>query len=499
MTAPAPLLQMRGVGKSFPGVRALEAVDFELQAGEVHVLLGENGAGKSTLMKILSGACACDRGEIWLAGQRVALGDPREARALGISTIYQEFNLVPQLSAGLNLYLGREPTRALGTISRRDLEQRAGDAFGRLGIRVDPSARVADLSVAQQQMVEVARALAFESRILIMDEPTSALTAAEIRTLFALIRSVRERGVGIIYISHRMEEIFAIGDRVTVLRDGQKIATRSVGDVTVGELIRLMADRELRDHFPRRRVPAGETVLEVCRVATRAKLRDVSFTLRRGEILGVAGLLGSGRTTLARALFGAEPVTSGQVRVQGRQARIGSPATAIHLGLGYLAEDRQQQGLVLALSVRQNIVLPNTDLAYPGGLRHTRRERQLVTTQVEQLRIKTPHLDQRVMHLSGGNQQKVVLAKWLARQASILIFDEPTRGIDVAAKVDIYELMNGLTDRGAAILMISSDLPEVLGMSDRILVLHEGRVAGEFDPREADQATLVRAALGEAA
>jgi len=489
---------MRGIGKSFPGVRALDGVDFELRPGEVHVLLGENGAGKSTLMKILSGACSGDTGEIRLAGQRVAMHSPHQARALGISTIYQEFNLVPHLSAGQNIFLGREPAGALGTVNHRRIHERAGEVLAQLGIRLDPAARVEELSVAQQQMVEVARALAFEARILIMDEPTSALTAAEIRTLFALIRSVRARGVGIIYISHRMEEIFEIGDRVTVLRDGHAIATRAVAEVTVGELIRLMADRELKDHFPRRRVPPGEMLLEVRHVATRDKLRDVSFTLYRGEILGIAGLLGSGRSTLARVLFGAEPATGGSVKVRSREARIRSPATAIRLGLGYLAEDRKQQGLVLPLSVRQNIALPNTDLAYPWGVRHPERERQVVATQVEQLRIRTPHLDQPVAHLSGGNQQKVVLAKWLARQAEILIFDEPTRGIDVAAKVDIYELMNRLTERGAAILMISSDLPEVLGMSDRILVMYHGRVAGEFDPRQADQATLVRAALGEA-
>jgi len=499
MTAAAPLLEMRGIGKSFPGVRALDGVDFDVRAGEVHVLLGENGAGKSTLMKILSGACASDSGEIRLAGQPVDLSGPQSARALGISTIYQEFNLVPYLSAGLNLFLGREPSRAWGILSRRDLETRAGEAFDRLGIHVDPAARIESLSVAPQQMVEVARALAFDARILIMDEPTSALTAAEIRTLFGLIRSLRARGVGIVYISHRMEEIFEIGDRVTVLRDGRLVATRAVAATTVSELIRLMADRELDDHFPRRRVPPGETVLELCRVGTRGKLADVSFSLRRGEILGVAGLLGSGRSSLARVLFGAEPITAGSVKIRGQPARIASPAAAIRLGLGYLAEDRQQQGLILSLSVRQNIVLPNADLAYPGGVRHAGREAQIVATQIERLRIRTPHAEQPVVLLSGGNQQKVVLAKWLVRQAAILIIDEPTRGIDVAAKVDIYELMNRLTDQGAAILMISSDLPEVLGMSDRILVMHCGRVVGEFDPRQASQATLVRAALGEAA
>jgi ribose transport system ATP-binding protein len=498
MNANAPLLQMRGIGKSYPGVRALDGVDFQLKAGEVHVLLGENGAGKSTLMKILSGATASDRGEIRLAGEPVTIRSPYQARALGISTIYQEFSLVPGLSAGENIFLGREPSLAPGVVDHGEVLARSRAVLRRLGIPLDPAARVADLGVAQQQLVEIARALAFEARIIIMDEPTSALTPAEIDTLFGLIRSIRQRGVGIVYISHRMEEIYAIGDRVTVLRDGCRIATHAVADVSVAQLVRLMADRELKDHFPRRAVTPGEPLLEVRALRTADKLRDVSFTLRRGQILGVAGLLGSGRSTLARVLCGQRRAAGGQTDVRGRSVRIDSPSAAVGLGIGYLSEDRKLEGLVLALTVAQNISLANTDRTHPHGVLDRTRQQQLAATQVEQLRIKASGLDQQVVHLSGGNQQKVVLAKWLAHEAQILIFDEPTRGIDVAAKVDIYELMNRLTERGAAILMISSDLPEVLGMSDRILVMHAGHITGEYDPGEVDQATLVRAALGQA-
>jgi ribose transport system ATP-binding protein len=493
------LLEMRHVGKSYPGVRALDDVGFELKAGEVHVLLGENGAGKSTLMKILSGACQPDAGELLFDGQPVRFRSPREAREAGINTIYQELSLIPHLPVYANVFLGRERMWGAGILNRRAMREETARVLDRLGIHLDPIAMVRSLSIAQQQMVEVARALAFESRILIMDEPTSALTTAEIRTLFGLIRRVRERGVGIVYISHRMEEIFELGDRVTVLRDGRHIATRPVAGVSVGELIRLMADRELKEHFPRRPTPSGDVVLEVRDLASPGKLQAVSFVLRQGEILGVAGLMGSGRSTLARVLFGAERACGGTIRVHGYPARWRSPARAVGGGMGLLPEDRQQQGLALALSLEQNISLANTPKTYSWGLRRGRAQRALAEAQVSQLRIKTPHVTERVVTLSGGNQQKVVLGKWLARESSILVMDEPTRGIDVAAKVDIYETMNRLTARGVGILMISSDLPEVLGMSDRILVLRGGRVGGMFTRAEASQEAVLHAALGEAA
>jgi ribose transport system ATP-binding protein len=492
------LLEMRAISKSFPGVRALDGVDFDLRAGEVHVLLGENGAGKSTLMKILSGAYRCDSGAVWVDGRAVRLHPPVEARRLGINTIYQECSLVPHLPVYANVFLGRERCLGAGILDRRAMRTATGEILRDLGIELDPDARVGRLGIAQQQMVEIARALAFTARIIVMDEPTSALTSTEIRKLFGLIRAVRKRGVGIVYISHRMEEIMEIGDRVTVLRDGQRVASSSVTEVTVPQLIRWMADRELAEHFPRRPTAPGEPALVVENLSTQGKLAGINFTLRRGEILGVAGLMGSGRSTLARALFGELTVCSGQVRVHGCLARIRSPAAAIQQRLGYLPEDRKQMGLVLPLSVRQNLALANPEEVYPWGWRRAGREQRLAEVQVSQLRIRTPHLEQPVVNLSGGNQQKVVLGKWLAREADVLIFDEPTRGIDVAAKVDIYELMNRLTERGAAIVMISSDLPEILGMSDRILVMRGGRVAAEFRRGAVDQEAVLRAALGGA-
>ncbi len=492
----ALLLEMRAIGKAFPGVRALDGVDFDLHAGEVHVLLGENGAGKSTLMKILSGAYRCDSGEVFLGGKAVRLHPPAEARRQGINTIYQECSLVPHLPVYANVFLGRERNLGGGILNRRAMRAATSQILHDLGIELDPEVRVARLSIAQQQMVEIARALAFTARIIVMDEPTSALTQTEIRTLFGLIRAVRERGVGIVYISHRMEEIMEVGDRVTVLRDGRRVATAAVREVTIPQLIRWMADRELKDHFPRRPTPPGEPALEVEGLSTSDKLHGIHFALRRGEILGIAGLMGSGRSTLARTLFGELKASAGCLRVHGRMARIRSPGAAIRHRLGYLPEDRKQMGLVLSLSVRQNISLANTDSTYAWGFHRPAREQQLAQTQVGQLRIRTPHLEQPVMNLSGGNQQKVVLAKWLAREADVLIFDEPTRGIDVASKVDIYELMNRLTERGAAILMISSDLPEILGMSDRILVVRAGRIAAEFFRGAVDQETVLRAALG---
>lgn len=498
MDAP-PLLEMRGIGKSFPGVRALDAVDFELRAGEVHVLLGENGAGKSTLMKILSGAYRPDDGEIRIAGEPRRIATPQHAQSLGISTIYQEFNLIPHLPVSANIFLGREPCRAGFLLDRRTMRRQAEQALRELDVAIDAGSPISALGVAEQQMVEVAKALSLDARILVMDEPTSALTGSEIQTLFAIVRRLRDRGVGIVYISHRMEELFEIGDRVTVLRDGRKVATHRLAEVSVKRLIRDMADRELTDHFPRAAVEAGPPVLQVSNLTTRTKLRGVSFELRRGEILGVAGLLGSGRTEMARAIFGADPVESGEILVHGKVRRLRSPREAIRAGIALLPEDRRQMGLVLPLSIKRNVSLPNTDQVYPRGLLRPATERRLAEECVAGLRVKTPHVDQATANLSGGNQQKVVLGKWLARDSAIFIFDEPTRGIDVGAKVEIYRLMNRLTQQGAAILMISSEMPEVLGMSDRILVMREGRIAGEFNRAEATQEAVLAKALGTTA
>ncbi len=490
-------LQMQHIRKTFPGVIALDDVSFALQTGEVHILLGENGAGKSTLMKILSGAYQKSSGEIRLNEQAVEIKSPKHARDLGIGIIYQELNLVPQLSAAENIFLGREPMRLPGVIDRQAMEREAARLLHELGIEIDAHRPVRELSIAAQQMVEVAKAISLNARILIMDEPTSALTEREIGELFTRIRQLKAAGVSIVYISHRMEELFAIGDRVTVLRDGKNVGTYNIADVTKAELIRLMANRELTNQFPKVRAAKGAEALRVEHLHRNGALHDISFTLHRGEVLGIAGLLGSGRTELARAIFGADKIDSGNIYLKGKLQHIHSPQQAIHSGLGFLTEDRKTQGLVLALSVKDNICLPSVGKFSRFGLVNGSEENRAAESYVTELRIKTPSIRQQAVNLSGGNQQKVVLGKWLCSQAEIFIFDEPTRGIDVGSKAEIYELINQLTAKGVAVLMISSELPEILGMSDRILVMHQGRINGEFTADEATQEKILRCALGE--
>jgi ribose transport system ATP-binding protein len=489
-----PLLQMRGICKRFPGVKALDAVDFDLRRGEVHVLLGENGAGKSTLMRVLSGACVRDSGEILFDGQSVPLRSPREAQARGISTIYQELNLVPHLSAAANIFLGREPSR-IGVIDRARLTRDAAALLASLGTRIDPDARVSELSVAEQQMVEVAKALSLDARVLIMDEPTSALTESEIDQLFSAIAGLTVRGVSVIYISHRLEELARVGHRATVMRDGRQVATLPL-PAPIAELVRLMVDRDVADHFPVRTGTRGAELLRVERVSRGARLRDVSLTLHRGEILGVAGLLGAGRTELARVIAGADAPDTGRVLLNGRPLRRGSTGDAIRAGVGLVPEDRKRHGLILTQSVAANLSLPQLPRLCRNGVIEPLRERQLVSRWIADLRIKTSSPDAKVMTLSGGNQQKVVLGKWLAAGADVLIVDEPTRGIDVGAKMEVYQLLDQLAARGTAILMISSDLPEVLGMSDRVLVMHHGHIDAIFDRKDATQARVLHAALG---
>jgi ribose transport system ATP-binding protein len=493
----APLLRLRGIRKAYPGVVALDGVDFDLRAGEVHVLLGENGAGKSTFVRILSGATMRDAGDIEIDGRPAEIDGPRHAQDLGISAIYQEFNLVPQLSAAENIFLGREPSRG-GVLDRPRLVAEAAALLEGLGVRLDPRTPVALLGVAQQQMVEVAKALSTRARVLIMDEPTSALTESEIRELFAAMRGLTARGVGIIYISHRMEEIAQVAHRITVFRDGRRVGTVGVGDATVPGLIRMMAGRELTEHFPRRRGAPGAELLRVENLRRGRRLRDVSLTLRAGEVVGIAGLLGAGRTELARAVVGADRPESGRVFIQGREVHARGPADTVDRGVGFLPEDRKTQGLVLGLAVQSNLALPSARRLSRHGVLDARALAALARKWVDDLRIKTPTLAQPVGLLSGGNQQKAVLGKWLATGAQILILDEPTRGIDVGARMEIYELMNRLTDAGAGILMISSDLPEVLGMSDRVLVMREGTVHAEFAAADATQERVLGAALGQA-
>jgi ribose transport system ATP-binding protein len=474
-------------------------VDLDVLPGEVHVLLGENGAGKSTLMKILSGAVRRDAGEIELDGRRVDIDNPRDADALGIRIIYQELTLVPYLTAAENIFLGRERCSAPGFIDARRMRAEASQLLQTLGLKIDPDRPVREMGIAQQQMVEVAKALVGNARVLVMDEPTSALTSTEIDELFATINRLTARGTAIIYISHRLEEMARIGNRVTVLRDGRKIATHRIGEVDVGYLIRLMANRDLSEHFPKRRVPAGAPLLEVRGLRRAGVLDDISLTVRAGEVVGLAGLLGAGRTEVARAIVGADRRDGGEIRVKGEVARMEHPAEAIRRGIGFMPEDRKTQGLIQMLSVGENTTLAALGIFSRGGFLKRREAAAVASKLVKDLRIRTPSLDQPVAQLSGGNQQKVVLAKWLATGADILIMDEPTRGIDIGAKVEIYELMNQLTARGAGILMISSELTEVLGMSDRILVMHAGRLVAEFDSAEATQEKVLRAALGQAA
>jgi len=502
----APVLEMRGIRKTFPGVVALDGVDLTLHRGDVHMLLGENGAGKSTLMKILSGAYRKDAGDILIDGEPVEIAEPRDALSRGIRVIYQELTLVPHLSIAENIFLGAMPTRAPGIVDWRRLDAETSRLLTDLGLDLDPRTRVARLGLAHRQMVEIAKALApafaktpagtsRDAAVLVMDEPTSSLTSREVTQLFALIERLASRGVAIVYITHRLDEVFRIGHRITVLRDGRHVTTRSIDEVSVDELVRLMANRDLTDHFPKVAAPRGAELLRVEHLSRRGVLSDVSFTVHAGEVVGIAGLLGAGRTELARAISGADRVDAGQVFVEGQQVRFTSPGDAIARGIGLLPEDRKAQGLVAGLTTARNIALPHGRRLSRLGVLPRGCEIEMARPIVEELRVKaTP--TQIVRLLSGGNQQKVVLGKWLAGHVRIFIFDEPTRGIDVGSKIEIYNLMNRLTARGAGIIMISSELPELLGMSDRILVMHRGRIQAEIDRASATEERVLSAALG---
>ncbi len=491
----APLLEMRGIVKSFPGVKALRGVSLSLRAGEVLALLGENGAGKSTLMKVLGGAHRADEGELRIDGNVTAFHSPHDSRQAGIAVIYQEFNLIPGLTACENIFLGQEVTRA-GFVAQKEERRRAAELFKRLGVEIDLDAPCRRLTTAQQQLVEIAKALAFEARVIVMDEPSAALTAHEVARLFEIIRDLKKAGIGVIYISHRLDEIFTIADRVTFLRDGANVGEKPIGELTRNAMIEMMVGRELKDEFPKRTSEIGAARLEVRGLHAGRAVRDVSFAVRRGEILALTGLVGAGRTETVRLIFGADAREAGEIRLDGNTLAIRSPREAIAAGIGLLTEDRKLQGLVLGHSVRENFGLPNLDRLSQRGFVQAGRERAEFGRFVDTLKIKVPHQEQRAGNLSGGNQQKVVLAKWLARNCDVLIFDEPTRGIDVGAKYEIYLLMNELAAQGKAIVMISSELPEVLGMADRILVMHEGRVTGELaDARRATQEQIMQLAV----
>ncbi|MER3438854.1 MAG: D-xylose ABC transporter ATP-binding protein [Chloroflexota bacterium] len=494
-----PLLAMQNIHKRFPGVHALNDVSIDVYPGEVLALVGENGAGKSTLMKILAGAIQPDEGRIAIDGQPVTLHTPRDALSLGIGIIYQELSLVDALSVGENIFLGDLPRhpKIPGKVDWPTLWRRTGEILNRVGAHVRPQTPVRHLSVAQKQMVEIARALARNVRLLILDEPTSALTTQETETLFEIIASLRERGVGIIYISHRLEEIFAVAQRVTVLRDGRLVGTLPIAEATHERLISMMVGRDLSNLFARAAATDGPVRLEVRGLQRTGVLSDISFHVRAGEILGIAGLVGSGRTELVRSIFGADPIDGGELLLDGKPVTIRSPRDAVRLGIGLVPEDRKQQALLLRRAVRENISLPVlTRLGSPMFPSRT-QERSLASHFVTNLRIRTPSIEQKVSALSGGNQQKVVIARWLALKPKVLILDEPTRGIDVGAKAEVHALIAQLAEQGVAIIMVSSELPEILGMSHRILVMRQGRITADILREEATEERIMAAATGQ--
>ena len=485
------IVRMEHITKTFPGVKALDDVHFELRAGEVMALLGENGAGKSTLMKILSGVYTRDGGEMEIFGKSHGDLTPKGAQALGVAIIHQELNMCRHLSIAENMFLGREKTR-LGTLSQREMETEASNALEELGIDLDPRQVVGELPVSKQQMVEIAKALSTNAKILIMDEPTSSLTSREIDDLFRIIRDLKAKGCGVVYISHRLEELQYIVDRVTIMRDGQFVTSGRFQDMTMDEIIANMVGREIKEKFPRVQCKKGKCVFEARGLNAGRMVRDVSFQLYEGEIVGFAGLMGAGRTETTRAIFGVDPKESGRLFLDGREVSIRSVEDAIRNGIVLAPEDRKKDGLCTKLSMRENIALPNLDIICDkAGVIRKRREEQMCNEAIANLRIKTAGLNSDAATLSGGNQQKVVVAKWLARNSRVVMFDEPTRGIDVAAKVEIYHLMNRLKQQGIAVMFVSSEMPEVMGIADRIIVMCDGRITGEIGSGEATQEKIL--------
>jgi ABC-type sugar transport system ATPase subunit len=499
---------MTGIDKTFPGVHALDRVGIEVYRGECDALIGENGAGKSTLMKILSGVYQPDAGTTALDGKTVTLNSPREAQELGISIIYQEFNLMPNLTVAENVFIGREPNTG-GFVNRRQMEDDTRALLDALGVSLDPRAIVRDLSVAEQQMVEIAKALSYNAQLVIMDEPTSALTEREVEKLLEIVRALKARGLGVIFITHRLDEIYHICDRVTVLRDGRNVGELPIAEAAPEIIVRLMVGRDIDDLYEKT-LPvydlAAAPTLEVrglsrtgtVRDAAQIVLNDVNLTVRSGEIVGLAGLVGSGRTEVARSIFGADHFDRGEILIDGVPITIRTPRDAIRRGIGLVPEDRKLQGLILELAVRENITLPSLSGLVKLGFVQLRQEQSVARRYVDALRIRTPSLEQKVLNLSGGNQQKVVIAKWLALRPKLLILDEPTRGIDIGAKAEVHHLIAELAAQGVAVLMISSELPEILGMSHRVLVMREGRVVADLDRAQATEESIMRFATGVA-
>ncbi|MDQ0467155.1 sugar ABC transporter ATP-binding protein [Labrys wisconsinensis] len=491
----AELLAVEGIHKAFPGVVALDDVSFRLRRGSVHALMGENGAGKSTLMKIIAGIHQPDAGTIRLNGEAVRLASPLDALKRGIAMIHQELNLMAFMTVAENIWIGREPRNRLGLVDHRELNRRTADLFAQLRIDVDPEAEVRSLTVATRQMVEIAKAVSFESDVLIMDEPTSALTEREVAHLFRIIRGLKAEGKGIVYITHKMNELFEIADEVSVFRDGRHIASDRAEALTRNDIIRMMVGREITQMFPKETVPIGDVVLSVRGLSLDGVFRDVSFDIRAGEILGVAGLVGSGRSNVAETIFGVTPASAGRIEVRGRPVRVDSPGTAMRHGMAFLTEDRKETGCFLILDVLENMQVAVLNRAFcTAGFVAQNAVNAACEEMRATLRVKTPDLQERIQNLSGGNQQKVLVGRWLLTQPKILILDEPTRGIDVGAKAEIHKLISRLAGEGVAVMMISSELPEVLGMSDRIMVMHQGRVTGFLDRAAADQVKVMELA-----
>ncbi|MEC0983436.1 sugar ABC transporter ATP-binding protein [Bacillus safensis] len=489
-------IEMHNIHKAFGKNTVLSGVSFDLVTGEVHALMGENGAGKSTLMNLLTGLYSLDQGTIQIDGKETAFKNPKEAEQHGIAFIHQELNIWPDMTVLENLFIGKEIYTKLGLLDTKKMKTLAQTQLDRLSVNLSLEQEAGSCSVGQKQMIEIAKALMTDAKVIIMDEPTAALTEREIEKLFQVIESLKKEGVSIVYISHRMEEIFAICDRITIMRDGKTVDTKAIPETNFHEVVKKMVGRELTDRYPERTPSTGDIVLEVKQATRKGQFQDINFSVKAGEIVGVAGLMGAGRTEMMRSLFGLDPLDQGEIWVHGKKAVIKKPSDAVKLGIGFITEDRKDEGLMLDASIRENIGLPNLKSFSPKGLIDKKTEQDFVDLLIKRLTIKTASSDISARSLSGGNQQKVVIAKWIGIQPKVLILDEPTRGVDVGAKREIYQLMNELTDRGVAILMVSSELPEILGMSDRVLVIHEGTISGELDKTEATQERIMTLATG---
>jgi ribose transport system ATP-binding protein len=489
------ILEVRNISKEFPGVKALDDVSVTLSKGEVRALCGENGAGKSTLIKILAGTYVKDGGEILFEGKPIEINSSHDSLSMGIKVVFQELSLIQGLSVAENVFLESFPLKKGRAIDWQRMYDRTAEILGSIGIDVSPKTQVGSLTISQQQMVEIGRALSHEAKVIIMDEPTSALTPKEIRSLFDSIEKLKKMGIGILYVTHKLEEVFEICDTITVLRDGKLISNREIRDTDNGEIVKDMVGREITTLFPKSDHPAGAPILEVANLSTEKKLKNVSFQLRKGEVIGVFGLLGAGRTELAKAVFGLDPVTKGTVTVGGEPVRPGSTAHSTQAGMGLLTEDRKEEGLVPQMSVTHNMTLPSlADFSTAGFMRQASEDKR-AREFVDKISIKTPSLKQKIMYLSGGNQQKVLLARWLMKELKVIILDEPTRGIDVGAKAEIHKLIDDLAKDGVAVLMMTSEMPELMGVSDRIIVMNDGRITGNFDRNDVNQEQILAAAI----